>query len=348
MYHELGVLLSLEPHPSIISRPLYVVEKRGRFGGRKSVCGFVLEYFPMGTLQDRLSSTVPTSLSEQFRWGRQVAEALVHVASQEGEGWFYPDLKPDNVVLRPSPRGGGEADAVLLDFEQRGGWFGWSPPEVLAVEYLEALAADLPRGPARKQARDLLLAYIPVWQAELRDGGETGQAWRALAGREDGAALDRAQVFVLGKLLWCIFEGQATVRCGMDHELLRDAEPDGPAFPECRRAPEEVQGLIRRCTLGACEPLRPVAVKGGSLVLSRSEGGAGGSLPAEVVLEASRSWWRGEVEAAKDVVRQLAGRRPGRVDDTSILGLMRQRPRLTDVVTELVRLEKKIIDVRET
>ena len=33
LYHELKMLLSMEPHPNIISRPLYIVTKRCRFGG---------------------------------------------------------------------------------------------------------------------------------------------------------------------------------------------------------------------------------------------------------------------------------------------------------------------------
>ena len=352
MYHELKVLLSLEAHPNIISHPLYVVEKRCRFGGRKSVCGFILEYFPLGTLQDRLSSPVPASLSQRVRWGKQVAEALVHVASQRGEGWFYPDLKPDNIMLRPSERNGRETDAVLLDFEQRGGWFGWSPPEVLCVEYMEILASSLPRGAARKEARDLLLAHIPNWrrqprEAEYRDAvGGFGQAWLALSQRDTGAGLDRAQVFLLGKLLWCIFEGQPTVRCGMDHELLRDVDPAGPAFPEFRRTPQDIRSLIRRCTMGARAwqgARRAVAVIAGRLVLY--PGGheeEGKELTAtEVVRETSRRWWREEVAAAKDTLRQLVTRRPGypSSEESQIRGLISQRPRLVDVLEELRRIE---------
>lgn len=401
MYHELRVLLALPPHASLVRRPLFVVTRRARFGGRRGVCGFVLEYVQGGggSLRDRLllaevaagisspavvdeggkESDVP--LADCFRWARQVAAALAHVneALPSGSG-YYPDLKPDNVVLR-ARRGTGTAadadmetahlDAVLLDLEQRGGWFSWSPPEVLAVEYAELLATRLPGGrgdtraaEARRRAARGLNRYLACCglegeatfseaaddgcgddEAGVDDGDETetryrgedggfSLPWRALLARrnlarrrdmvscgadpvddDDALALERAQVFMLGKLLWCMFERRARVRCGLDHELLRDddygggddGETTAMTFPTFRRTPIALRALVRACTAGAPEwedaqegraapgaargRRRPLAMRAGRLVVVDPvwlpEGGDG----------KGRRWCCGDVEA---------------------------------------------------
>ncbi|EEY19898.1 conserved hypothetical protein [Verticillium alfalfae VaMs.102] len=43
LYHELRILLTTKPHPNIMSRPVHLVTKRTRFGGKNAVLGFTLE-----------------------------------------------------------------------------------------------------------------------------------------------------------------------------------------------------------------------------------------------------------------------------------------------------------------
>ncbi|KAK0705663.1 hypothetical protein B0H67DRAFT_389061 [Lasiosphaeris hirsuta] len=363
MYNELKMLLTLRPHPNIVSRPLCVVVKRGRFGGRRGVCGFVIEYFPLGTLKERLldaaSGATPRIADEQrFRWSRQIAEALVHINAHPAG--FYPDLKPDNVVLRESKDHDGDSeeaqlDVVLLDLEQRGGWFSWSPPEVANVEVLEILASGLSddEEDIREEIARELGMYIPGWaptsQQDRYHNAEGGFSapWRALLQeRQQGTlGLERAQVFMLGKLLWCIFEGTPLVRCGIDHELLRDngfrSELGGQAFPGFRKTPSEVRDLIRRCTEGAPEweddqRRRGVALWQGKLV------SAVGSRDLETAMdsaaetrETASKWWNGEVEQA----RRFLQSRVANGEDDSVLAAAKKRPTMAEVLDEIVRFE---------
>lgn len=67
-----------------------------------------------------------------MRWAHQLTSALVHIWNSHVG--YYADLKLDNIIIRES--GHGDFDVVLLDFEQRGAWFSWSPPEINTVAYL--------------------------------------------------------------------------------------------------------------------------------------------------------------------------------------------------------------------
>ncbi|KAK3680901.1 hypothetical protein B0T22DRAFT_474343 [Podospora appendiculata] len=365
LYNELKMLLALPAHPNLVPRPLYVVTRRARFGGRRGVCGFVLPYYALGSLKHRLlrqsescASERRITPSEQFRWARQVADVFVHITTRAGA--FYPDLKPDNIVL--CAREDGKMDAVLLDLEQRGGWFSWTPPEVAYVEYLEILAGELVAEGENEVVREeevlrLLRAYFG--DEEWTPGSQRDRYWNSeggfsapwLALRDStGGRWDRAQVFMLGKLLWCLFERQGLVRCGIDHEMLQEDLGVGGAegvigFPEFRETPEGVRSLIRKCTAGAPEwegRGRGVVLSGGKLVpvCAWLEGKAG-DVTAEETRDEARRWWAKEVEKAMKFVGEVVeGRRQG-PDGTEVSEVLRQaeaRPRLVDVLAEIERL----------
>ncbi|KAK3343500.1 hypothetical protein B0T25DRAFT_554487 [Lasiosphaeria hispida] len=367
MYNELKTLLTLRPHPNIVSRPLCVVVKRGRFGGKRGVCGFVVEYFPMGTLKERLldatSGAVPRIADEQrFRWSRQITEALIHINNHPAG--FYPDLKPDNVVLRETRHRDSDSkeirlDVVLLDLEQRGGWFSWSPPEVAYVEILEILASGLPddqedvRSEIARELEGFIAGWAPTSQQDRYHNSEGGfsRPWRALLQkRHQGAPdLEKAQVFMLGKLLWCIFEGTPLVRCGIDHELLQDNgfrwDMGGQAFPEFRKTPNEVQDLLRRCTEGAPEwedekRRRGVILWKGKLVAAAlgSRGLETAIRSAEKSRETASKWWDGEVEQA----RRFLQNRVANVEDDSVLAAAKKRPTMAEVLGEILRFEGRL------
>ncbi|KAK3320446.1 hypothetical protein B0T19DRAFT_429629 [Cercophora scortea] len=362
LYNELKMLLTLPAHPNLVPRPLYIVTRRGRFGGKRGVCGFILPYYALGSLKHRLlehqlgSSSSKITPSEQFRWARQVADVFVHISSVGGT--FYPDLKPDNIVLRERERG--KVDAVLLDLEQRGGWFSWTPPEVAYVEYLEILAGELiaeEHKGVREEVTGLLKEYFgdedwtPGSQRDRYWNSEGGFSAPWLALRDTtGDRWDRAQVFMLGKLLWCLFERQGLVRCGIDHEMLQEDVGDCGGdrvigFPEFRETPEGVQRLIRACTKGAPE----WEGRGRGVVLSRGKlvpvgawmEGRAGEVTAEETRDEARRWWTKEVEKAMTFVKEVVeGRRQGR-DGTQVSEVLRQaeaRPGLVDVLAEIERL----------
>lgn len=438
LYNELKMLLSLGPHENIIPKPRYIVTKKARFGGRKGVCGFVLEYFPGGSLKqfllDHSASKSPTAagipLEQKLLWAKQITRALVHIntntniqnSNSSGDSnnsrsnqWFgfYPDLKPDNIILRPSSptikstrkrgedgsQSGNEIegvlyDAVLIDLEQRGGWFSWSPPEISYLEYLEMiLSADADELDGQGYDADqlekiqeevgvllgeyYLLCFdhegsrsIGTCDTGLGNGttGWNGQSkgrncggnlkyynsdggfstpWLALlaerkvapiTGRpaessdhgEGAFDLEKAQVFMLGKLLWCIFEEEALMRCGIDHEMLSDGfRNDGASdstgsvkkakmFPEFEHTPDEIRALIKRCTAGADEwedsgkggqrGWRVVLNGDGKLVPAPRSGQAarGSGVAREPMAEDTQreatAYWKGEVEKARSFV----------------------------------------------
>ena len=354
MYNELKMLLTVSPHPNIVPRPAYIVTKRGRFGGKRGICGFVMEYFHIGSLTHHLSGAKADpqpdmALDQRFRWSRQITEAFIHINTTHPAG-FYPDLKPDNIVLRPSESEPGMLDVVLLDFEQRGGWYSWSPPEILYAEYLEALASGLEQREEYQhtydEVLDLLEAYIPGWAPSMqKDGyrnaiGGFSAPWRMLLQqrKEHGARdLERAQVFMLGKLLWCIFEGEPLVRCGIDRELLSEncGEEEIPLrFPEFRRTPKELRDLVRRCTQGApewTEEKRPfVMVQDGKLV-------AVGEANGRSVQEVCRRHWTAEVQRAMRFIRKRIQLRRFEVEGAAEGSCL--RPGLVEVLAELEKME---------
>lgn len=381
MYHELKMLLVLGRHPNLIPPPVGVVVKKARFGNRRGVCGFLLEWFPLGSLRERLLRDDygrTTAMRQRFRWARQIVEVLIHVNGHPAG--FYPDLKPDNIMLREN-KDTGLLDAVLIDLEQRGGWFAWSPPEVAYVEYLEILAesAWLPDA-LREEITAQLREYYgdPGWEPDAdserryhnAEGGFSRPWLALLRARRDGGdrsdLLERAQVFMLGKLLWCIFEGQPFVRCGIDHEMLQDPEPDyeaertgkARAFPEFKETPVELRRLIRACTAGAPEwevgggCRRVLALRGGKL-WPVAAGVDAGCITADVTLATARSFWRHEVEEARKYMAQLllASQPRGFEAQTNstpapvlgLLGQVRMRPTLVEILQELARIERRVV-----
>ncbi|KAM7183650.1 hypothetical protein V8F33_013447 [Rhypophila sp. PSN 637] len=416
LYNELKMLLSMKPHDNIIPRPRYIVTKKGRFGGRRGVCGFVLEYFSKGSLKSFLLDHSPLplapdiSLNQKVHWAKQITRALIHINTNgddnetrrtSGLGWcgFYPDLKPDNIVLRLAPScqdaaGEREApmyDAVLLDLEQRGGWFSWSPPEIKCLEYLEVLL-NTSSDDIDDDEFDIekLEDLQDEWCKENLNGnvyfnsdGGFSTPWLALLAKRTrsdqvGALdLEKAQVFMLGKLLWCIFEEEALMRCGIDHEMLSDKPVDvdesagtkkKKVFPEFKDMPQEVRGLIERCTAGA-EEWENDAVRDWRVVLNAE----GRLVPlstfseldvtAEDTQRQATEYWKGEAEKARTFVSDVGAyerrrrrtrgnsgseqaaqmHHPDRDDGEArarlprLLGKARSRPTLAQVLEELER-----------
>ncbi|KAK3293655.1 uncharacterized protein B0H64DRAFT_405195 [Chaetomium fimeti] len=384
MYNELKMLLSLGRHPNMVAPPLGVVTKKGRFGNRRGVCGFLLEWFPLGSLKDRLlrdDYDETTSMKQKLRWARQITEAFVHINDHSNAG-FYPDLKPDNIVLREDAETG-LLDAVLIDLEQRGGWFAWSPPEVAYLEYLEILTDEsgLAEGELKDEILEQLRGYYgdPEWSPGAggrryhNTEGGFSSPWLALLKARGAKSwgmdlLERAQVFMLGKLLWCIFEGQPFVRCGIDHEVLRDGDPEyesrrsgkARAFPKFKRTPHVLRQLIQACTAGAPEwdasqPRLPgVVLQGGKL----HPVGSGGDLTPTTAVDtrnAARNFWIREVELARAFMRELILLRgksprgnnsekgsqpqpPTSVTTTGLLDQVRTRPLFSEVLERLDRI----------
>ncbi|CBF74507.1 hypothetical protein AN4196.2 [Aspergillus nidulans FGSC A4] len=241
MYHELRFLLTCPPHPHIMPRPLAVVLKKSAFGGRSGVVGFLLQYFEGGSLRDIIPArqrSATLSDTVKLRWCRQVASALTHLHEM---GTFYSDLRPDNVLLDA------EENAVLCDFEQRGNWYEWSPPEVLYRQYVENIRARLPERVVNSPYDHLLKEYAcshSLSTSACYTPAESpiearNRAWFALP----PSAREKATVYNFGLFIYCVFEGLSNVRRNVANQFPIEPEVEYPTF---RRTPEAVRKIIQQ------------------------------------------------------------------------------------------------------
>ena len=328
MYHELKLLLSMTLHENISARPLYTVTAPPKLG----ICGFILPYYGGGSLLDTLSveSTIP--FSHRVRWSRQITIALLHIHKCP-VAKYHADLKPDNVTLTAG------GDVKIIDFEQRGGWVSWIAPEVASIWYLDLIAksATIPSEVTEhyKSALQRLVNTSP-------DAASSHDiAWTRLSPRERESAM----VFALGKTLWCIFEQQPTIYTDAGRGMTREAATwadDGRSwrFPEFKRTPQQIQGLIRRCTAGADEwddtRCRSVCFDSGSGTFVPT-GDAGSTVEGSQLKtqKAAQKWWKNRVDEAEAFLEaRVCGE-----DYNGIQAAANSRPALRDILNELDKLE---------
>ncbi|OBT69783.1 hypothetical protein VE03_00728 [Pseudogymnoascus sp. 23342-1-I1] len=326
LYHELISLLRLPEHGNII-RPLYLATKKCGFGGKEGVVGMLLPFHRAGCLRDVLSlrSRAGTlEWSDQVRWAKGLVSALLHVVRQGG---YYSDLRVDNVVLAEN------GEAVLVDFEQRGVWAGFSAPEVACVENLAIIAmsadGEVPEV-VRAEYRAKMDRFVPGWR-EVGKGAQKGRTegfalgWLAMDAEEREAAM----VYMLGRALWCIFEGVGVPERAM---WRQGGGEDGLEFPAYRRAGQRERELIDRCTTGRVDARREQGVVrvGGRIVLKSGDG----TESAEVVQRAAKEWWIEELERGERFLEERERKREerresGEMDEFSVFG---GRPRLEEVL----------------
>lgn len=255
MYHELRAhLFDIPEHANIIGKPEYIITKQTLFGNKTAVVGFTIPYHPPGTLRDilpLLRINGHLKLQDQLRWAHQLASALLSI-STDGHA-FYPDLRLDNILLSET------RDVIMIDFEQRGVWSSFSSPEVDYFENIRLVANDtaaaenylIPTAES-KRCWKILASCRPEWTTDcLQKEGEDvlynnppegyNISWRCLTPREREAAM----VYMLGRVLWCIFEGVSAPHCGAVWQSYR-WEPE-LEFPSFKATPPEAQKLILDC-----------------------------------------------------------------------------------------------------
>ncbi|KAF5657343.1 hypothetical protein FHETE_10504 [Fusarium heterosporum] len=326
LYHELRQLLTIQPHPNIVSRPMHLVTKKCGFGSKVAVIGFTLEYHIHGSLRDlipflKLHNMV--SLADETKWSIQLASALVHLRTTSSI--FYPDLRLDNIVLSAA------RDAIMVDFEQRGVWCEFAAPEVNALEYVRLLAVDeeIPAEVSEKYS-NLLTEMLPEWQAM----GESEEykwpskgynvPWACLTPKEQEAC----EVYMLGRVLWCIFEGnsapqRAAVWLSYQWEPLVE-------FPGYTKTPGAMQRLIDRCTRGRQAGLSRLIVRERNQLVLRQLEKTGLSTPEEVQ-QTAKDWWSREIDASEKWLRQrIDGMKSGEWKENHY-----DRPTLKEVLVEL-------------
>jgi len=335
LFVELRNLLQMPPHPHVISRPEYIVTKRCLFGGKTAVVGFILPLHEPGSLRD----TLPLlrihgrlELPQQLKWATQLTSAVAHI--RERGRMFYPDLRLDNILFSAT------RDIVMVDFEQRGVWCEFAAPEVNALEYMRILASDegeddgpgpnLVPGEARAAFVSILDKLLPGWDVlqssedylsrRPYDYPNYNIAWLALDESEQEAAM----VYMLGRVLWCIFEGQSAPQKAAVWQSYR-YEPD-IEFPTYRLTPSPLRTLIDRCTSGRRDVLSSLIIRQGSRLVLRGRK----SSTAEEALDVAREWWKVEIEVAKKFLDSRAKEKAlGRGSNPF------RRPSLREVLAEL-------------
>ncbi|KAJ0160278.1 hypothetical protein CTA2_8234 [Colletotrichum tanaceti] len=327
LYHELKLLLSAKPHPNVMSRPAHLVTKRCTFGSKIAVIGFTLEYHCYGTMRDivplqRIHSTI--SPAEQFKWAMQITSGVLH--HRKTSGTFYPDLRLDNVVLSK------DRDAIIVDFEQRGVWCEFASPEINAIEYIRLLAVDedIPED-VRDHYAEILKRMCPDFETLHSREEYTNPAngynicWACLSPKEQEAS----EVYMLGRVLWCIFEGASAPQQAAVWQSYRwEAEVDFPAY---LRTPPKIQSLIDRCTVGRRATLGNQIGRDGNRLVFK---GSGKMADPGDIRTAAATWWKSEVAWAEEfLTTREASKSVGGWDENHF-----GRPSLQEVVDELDKL----------
>jgi hypothetical protein len=359
-YHELKMLLTIPAHPHVMPRPTYCVTLPDRYGGPSKLCGFILPYFPHGSLSEVLCSQKMSDslrLRDQIRWAKQITSTLIFVATTPAR--FYSELKTDNILLSSKPthlcstpsavdsiaqKGREEeSNVILIDWEQMGNWLEMSAPEIHYLEFAMYLAKPTTEGvpdSTRSVCRELVRKHMPdFFEAEHIYTNPTQgyyQPWIALKPWQHEAAM----VFSLGMILWCIFEGVPSPKNPLSKTFKQDDLQEFPQFSH--RTPPRIRSLIQDCTRGSRSWAVPEfdIVRRGTKFYPRGKSGVNGE-PVGTEYQtrlAAREMWKqrlSEMEAFLTVKERYEdGGSLRRKDDEAFLGYP-LRPRLVDVLAVL-------------
>ncbi|KAI1127714.1 hypothetical protein F5Y10DRAFT_277929 [Nemania abortiva] len=330
LYHELKTLCTVEPHANIISRPIHLISKACSFGGKHAIVGFTTFYHQPGSLRDILPQLrIHDRLrwEDQLKWSIQVTQALEHLRTRSST--YYPDLRLDNVVLSKN------SDIIMVDFEQRGVWCEFAAPEVNAIEYMRLIAIDdrIPSEVGLKY-QDIMRNLVPGYdrlQEDQYTNPEDGYnaSWIALSPEEQEAA----EVYMLGRLMWCIFEGVSGPQKAAVWQSYRwesDLE-----FPEYERTPPVLRELIDRCTRGTRSNLGSVIIRRHSHLLLRDRPRE--DQDADQVQAAAKAYWVAELKWAEEFLSERDRlRKQGRWENNYY-----NRPRLQEVLDALLRIQTR-------
>jgi hypothetical protein len=238
------------------------------------------------------------SVADKTKWSLQLASALLHL--HHVEGFFYPDLRLDNIVLSE------DRDVIMVDFEQRGVWCEFAAPEVNAIEYIRLLAIDDEIDPEIcDKYKSILTEMLPEWEQMGQGEGYIWPSpgynvpWACLTGTEEEAC----EVYMLGRVLWCIFEAssapqRAAVWLSYPWEPMVE-------FPGYTTTPEPIRQLIDACTRGRQIGLSKYIVRKQKRLVMRELEHTGGSTP-EMVQQAASDWWAGEIEFSERWLKERA------------------------------------------
>ncbi|KAL6399309.1 hypothetical protein AUP68_17855 [Ilyonectria robusta] len=336
MYRELQNLLQLPAHPNLQRKPVYLVTKRVRFGGKHGVCGYIAAFYPTGSL-DQVMRRPGCNLSQltRLRCAKDVVRGLI--AIRDSPLKYFADLKLDNLAVESNTASdsGELKDArrlVIIDFEQGTPWMEWAPPEVYWVNQIERLVTGNVEQRVQSEHLELLSLLVPDWTPKDRRLGcnlaSHSPAWSHLSDNEKSSAV----VYMAGKVIWCLMEGAAEMAEPVTLASFL-ADRSTPVFPNFRNTPTGLRECIRQCTSGAPEwesRQQPFHVRGGKVIL-RSTTELEGPHAASQVMTAAQEWWKEELESAKRFV-QLRVHGAKTLEDRGFLEFMGMRPTMEEVL----------------
>jgi hypothetical protein len=111
---------------------------------------------------------------------------------------------------------------------------------------------------------------------------------------------ESAAIFMLGKALWCLFEGVGNADIILGRSHMYEAEQ---RFPEFRRTPKPLQDLIRDCTAGAREwidgPIKIYRREGKVYPLGKAGLNGEPEASSEETKKAIKTFWQNEMTKAE-------------------------------------------------
>jgi len=347
LYNELYTLLTIPSHPNILGSPRYIISKHCQFGGKVGICGFLLPYYELGSLANNMESLQKEGHLLICNLAEQVCEALLHL--QNVAGMYYCDLRPDNILLADSEEG---PRAILIDFEQRGNWQTWSPPEVFQMEYLQYLGGSESVPEGRKAFYKRLLktvncepeSTVEQRQYKFRDS-HCNAVWNSMPKERQESAM----AYSFGKLLWCLFEGVQRIN---NFDTIFHPGPDyghDVEFPTFRRTPPTLKNLILECTKGAPEhegKYPPVVRLSDKVYLRPSAGDqVDAHVDARTILESTKRWWQEEVRQAEVAIVSRIHQQSGDVSTyESERSIYSARPSLIQILHQIRSFKQMIIE----
>jgi serine/threonine protein kinase len=340
IYHELRMLMTIPSHPNIVKKPVYLALMDGQEGRNSLVVGFLLEYYPGGCLRDILpleANSLRLCWEDQSRWAKQVTSALLHL---NAASIFYSDMKPENIVLS-LPSENRFRDSVLIDLEQMGAQNVWTAPEIIILERLQIIVKHEKNPDIRSKYAKLLTLMLGDNVSETAhtyDNPPMGYntPWISLTVKEREAA----QVFALGKVLFCIFEGVGCITSMISPSFAQESDLQ---FPDFVRTPPLLQRLILDCTQGAREHDRgrPFIVRVNGKLYPLGKTGCNGEPlgTSRDVIHASRQLWLNELHHLERFVEAKLRYNKGQAQASDIEELSYlKRPKLWRVMQCLEEL----------
>jgi len=214
-------------------------------------------------------------------------------------------------------------------------WCSFAAPEVNYLDYIHTLArSKAVSAEIRMKYEKLVAAHTVTSQPKskrehLYDNPEHGywEPWLCLSSREQ----ESAEVFGLGRALWCIFEGVSAPEMSVWASYINESLL---VFPEFSRTPRELRELVEKCTAmdkGLVDWGSGGIVRRGNQIVLRDGNGTAGP---DVIQKEASEWWRTVLRDAERFLQvRLQNRQMGK--DT-LFG----RPTLREVLKILEDLQK--------